>query len=652
MAVVSSKRNASEFTGNRGRLRARGLDHAKWPGDSFPMILPRPFACGFAAAVAAAAPAQTPAWPDPVANHVLPYETSGLTHGPLLGAITSRSVRVWVRTAKPGAFRVRHGMALPLTRESASVAGETTAERDNTGVVELTGLAPGTRHYYAVQIGDLDAFSDLRLDHGDPWPSFTTPPEGAAFADAKLNPKGLFNFTFSTSFCASQEAETRSGGQWASTPGYDTLLREHGGETLFHVYNGDTIYEELRDGTREGIRANYKLYLNRGRSLSRLGRMVPAFHLFDDHEIAWDLHGAGEVGLKAGRHLMRDPGVAVFQEYFGWANPRGPQSGPVRFGTAQLVAGSDVLHDPAADFSKLTREQAASIHIGPYTPSRNGGPDPAPPRNAGVHGLVEVIDAHRLRVKPAFTATENAAYSVGAHHYCDWQVANVHFLALDVRSERSRFDAKKPDDPRFFALGEAQRQWLMRQMRESQAAFFVLFSSAPWTLAHTAAHVNQTEAGKLDKGDGLFSRTHERELLFKFFAELRKPVLLFSGDLHTAAAVRVARGLWEFLPGPMGSTGHPLSTAGDPPSGGLFDSNGRKVEVRWTSLNPNNVPYQRQRGAFYGVVQVNNVMPGPRPDGPGYQWSAHHEPTITVRFHDAYTGRLVYAETISTMDAR
>lgn len=596
--------------------------------------------------------AAQPAWPDPVANHVLPYETSGLTHGPLLGAITSGSVRVWVRTAKPTAFRVYHGTALPLSRASAAVAGETLAERDNTGVVELTGLRPGTRYYYAVQIGELEAFSDLRVDYRDAWPSFATLPEGGAFADAKLNPKGLFNFSFSTSFCASQEAETRSGGQYASTPGYDTVLREHGAETLFHIYNGDTIYEELRDSTREGIRANYKLYLSRGRSLSRLGRMVPAFHLFDDHEIAWDLHGAGEVGLKAGRHLMRDPGTAVFREFFGWANHEGPQTGRERFGTARLEAGSDVLHDPAADFSTLRPEQAATILVGAYTPSRNGGQDPNPPRNAGVYRLAAVLDRHRLRVTPAFTATEAAPYSIGTHHYFDWRVANVHFLALDVRSERGRFDAKNPGDPRFFALGETQHEWLVARMKASDAAFFVLFSSAPWTLAHTAAHVNQTEAGKLDKGDGLFSRTHERERLFAFFEGLKKPVLIFSGDLHTAAAVKITRGLWEFLPGPMGSTGHPLSTAGDPPSGGVFDSNGRPVTVRWTALNPNNVAYQRQRGAFYGVVQVNNVMPAPHPDGPGYQWPAHAEPTMTVRFHDAYTGRLVYAETISTMDAR
>ena len=47
------------------------------------------------------AAADLPAWPDPVAHHVSPYHTSGLTHGPLLGRPTATSMRVWVRTGEP-----------------------------------------------------------------------------------------------------------------------------------------------------------------------------------------------------------------------------------------------------------------------------------------------------------------------------------------------------------------------------------------------------------------------------------------------------------------------------------------------------------------------------------------------------------------------
>ena len=114
--------------------------------------------------------AQQTAWPDPVANDVLPYATAGLSHGPLLGRVTDRSVRVWVRTRQPTAFEVLYDTHLPLDDESASVAGLTTDDADLTGVVDLQGLSQNTRYYYAVRIEG--TLPDLRPDITDPWPSF------------------------------------------------------------------------------------------------------------------------------------------------------------------------------------------------------------------------------------------------------------------------------------------------------------------------------------------------------------------------------------------------------------------------------------------------------------------------------------------------
>ena len=65
------------------------------------------------------------AWPDPVANDVIPYGVCGLTHGPVLGAITSTSVRVWVRTEQPMPFRIVYGPALPLDASSSGLEGQT-----------------------------------------------------------------------------------------------------------------------------------------------------------------------------------------------------------------------------------------------------------------------------------------------------------------------------------------------------------------------------------------------------------------------------------------------------------------------------------------------------------------------------------------------
>lgn len=52
-----------------------------------------------------------------------------------------------------------------------------------------------------------------------------------------------------------------------------------------------------------------------------------------------------------------------------------------------------------------------------------------------------------------------------------------------------------------------------------------------------------------------------------------------------------------------------------------------------------------------GIVQVNNILKVASPDG-GYQFAAYDEPQVVVRWHDGYTGRLVYAESITTFDAR
>src|SRR6185503_7770072 len=70
-----------------------------------------------------------------------------ITHGPMLGHVTSNSISVWARTSTPGAFQVRFGTSQDrLDQVSAPVP--TTAVRDNTGWVQLSGLKPNTRYYY------------------------------------------------------------------------------------------------------------------------------------------------------------------------------------------------------------------------------------------------------------------------------------------------------------------------------------------------------------------------------------------------------------------------------------------------------------------------------------------------------------------------
>ena len=85
--------------------------------------------------------------------------------------------------------------------------------------------------------------------------------------------------------------------------------------------------------------------------------------------------------------------------------------------------------------------------------------------------------------------------------------------------------------------------------------------------------------------------------------------------------------------------------------GGKWKSMGREVEIRWVTGFPNNLPYQNIRNTYYGIVQVNNILKVASPSG-GYQYVAYDEPQVVVRWHDGYTGRLVYAESITTLDAK
>lgn len=571
-------------------------------------------------------------WPDPAANHLVPYQTSGLTHGPMLGRPADTSVRVWVRTLRPTEFRVVCDARLPLSAESSGVAGRAAVENDNTGYVDLAGLESNTRYYYAVVIDG--RLADTRMDFDHPWPSFRTLPDANTYRDELHNPRGLFNVSFSIG-CGGCQDPVKSGGQYGSPASFHRLFQLHRDDLMFHFNNGDYIYEELRDGTLAGYRNNYKLYMSRGRSMSTLFRYLPTLLTFDDHEMDRETGGFTQIGLLKGPWLSRDEPLRVWGEYAGWANYDSPYRAPIRFGTATVEKDGDVLVDPEADFSTLDFNRVSSIHVSPKS------------RNAGVYAPVEVLDKTRLRVRPAFEVDEQCRYSIGTHHFYDWKLSNCHFFALDCRSERTQYRLERQRDPGQVMLGAVQHKWLIEGVKNTDAAFVFIISSVPWVIPHTGYHVGRS----LDpKGDSFVMFLKEREMLLDLFDSLDKPVVIFTGDVHNSFAVQITDNVWEFMCGPMNSAAHPIGTAGKPPFGGWYDSAGRKVKIKWVAGFPDNVHYTRLHGTYYAIVQVNNVFKSGRPEGPGYQWVAYDSPQVVVRFHDGYTGKLVYAEGISLVD--
>jgi hypothetical protein len=528
-----------------------------------------------------------------------------------------------------------------LDTKGPGVSGTTLKARDNTGTVDLKGLEPDKRYFYGIEITGV--LADTRLDFHDTWPSFRTLPDPRSFQDPTHNPDGLFNICFSIGCGGCQNPlQTVSGGQYPNSPSFATILKSHGDEIQFHFMNGDYTYEELRDGTVEGVRANYKLYMERGRNMSRLQRNLPWLFIYDDHEVHDNLFGSGEVGFRSGkktRYLERDVQLGPWYEYAGWANYETSQRGSFRFGTAEVKSGDGIINDPKADFSSLGPETVSTILV-------RGGEN----ENLGTYGLVEVLDQNSIRVRPAFRQDGEIEYSVGTHHYYDWKLSNCHFFVLDSRGERSRFSQKNIKSADQFLIGETQRKWLIEEAKKTDADFIFIISSTGCVIPHSSYHVHP-DRGTISKGDGFPGFVHEREIILNELDALDKPVLFFTGDVHNSLAVEITDNIWEFMAGPMNSKAHPIGTVGNMPYGGWYNNEGRDVKVKWVAGFPNEVHFSRLHGTYYAVVQVNNMFRTAKPEGVGYQYVAYDAPQVVVRFHDAYDGRLLYAEAISTLDS-
>lgn len=76
----------------------------------------------------------------------------GLIHGPLLGRVTDHSAAVWIRTVHEVQWQLLASISKDMSHPVESAIVSTKAERDFTGVVELTGLLPDTVYYYDILI--------------------------------------------------------------------------------------------------------------------------------------------------------------------------------------------------------------------------------------------------------------------------------------------------------------------------------------------------------------------------------------------------------------------------------------------------------------------------------------------------------------------
>ena len=578
---------------------------------------------------------------------------ANISHGPFLGHIGSNEVWVWARNVRAGSFRIRYGTTADAM-DQLSGSTTTNLDHDLSAWLQITGLKPGTRYFYRID-GTTEA---------ERAGTFQTVPSPEAFRDPETNPRGLFNFSFQFGSCANQ----KSGGALGATlPAYRTMRRQHGDKVLFQIMNGDWVYEEKRDfpvaqwceqcGIKPeqappitklapsitGVWENFKLYMERGKPMTAWHRQVPGYFTPDDHEILNDVYGTGTAGVKTQEAVFRDIALRGWYDYIAGSNPLATKQ-DLHFGEASV--NGDVLTDSSASFQSINMAEATNLHV--HWGGQNAGVPPgknapAGDANAGVYEIADVIDQHRIRVKPTFTQAGKCSYSIGRHNYSSFRVGNVEVYLLDTRGMRDMHNMEHPELPGPLMIGKAQHKWLKESMAKSDADFFFLASSVNLMIPHVGAPGSADPiAGKDDAWTAFLA---EREELLNFWEGLGKPVMVMTGDLHNSFAVKVTDRVWEFAAGPHNSNNHPAISEGSRPANGMFDSRGRKCEIRWSSFIRNDVPARLRWRPIYAVAQINNVFQNPKADG-GIRWVAYPKPHVVIQYFDGVTGDLLYAEPV------
>jgi len=207
-------------------------------------------------------------------------------HGPLVGTVTDRSARVWVRTALECDVRVVVSESKDLGRGQFAT-GHSLPKTDYTAVVEINSLSPDTLYYYAVEM--IGTQSDASAKVG----SFRTFPAAGKAAKFRLA------FGGGAGFVPQHERMWDTIG--ATSPDMMLLL-------------GDNVYS---DAPKNPHMQRYCYYRRQSRGEFRsLMARTPIYTIWDDHDFGTnDCWGGPEIETPA----WKRPVWNVYRN--NWVNP-------------------------------------------------------------------------------------------------------------------------------------------------------------------------------------------------------------------------------------------------------------------------------------------------------------------------------------------
>lgn len=206
--------------------------------------------------------------------------------GPMLGCVTDRGARFWVRTPGPARVAVVVGTEKSLDPPIHSNSVETQADNDFTALLDVSGLSPSKLYYYDVVVDGKRTRAD------DPWSFRTFPARGE---------KAKFDVAFGGGARYVPEKER----MWDTIASYKPAA---------FLFLGDNLYIDLPE-SRSKQRVHY--YRRQLRpEYQRLTAGAAIYAIWDDHDFGKnDCSG----GLDPFHPPWKVPAWEVFRE--NWNNP-------------------------------------------------------------------------------------------------------------------------------------------------------------------------------------------------------------------------------------------------------------------------------------------------------------------------------------------
>jgi alkaline phosphatase D len=214
------------------------------------------------------------------------YDVS-LIHGPMVGCVTDRSAKFWVRTAEEAEVQVMASTYPNLRAAKRSNLKASKAQNDYTAIVEVKGLKAGRHYFYNVVVDGKPIFDKE-------YPSFRTYPKKTKGGQFSVGFGGGGGFVLDHEY------------MWNTVHSHDPIA---------FLFMGDNVYINMPE-MPNGV--HYYTYYRR-QSRPEFRRFVASssiYAIWDDHDAATDDTWLGPYKDKPAWKL---PLLEVFRQ--NWINP-------------------------------------------------------------------------------------------------------------------------------------------------------------------------------------------------------------------------------------------------------------------------------------------------------------------------------------------